>query len=44
MLELGYHYDKKKKTIVLGKRTCCSASEMKGIFGLILAAVGKKAD
>lgn len=37
MLELGYFYDRKKKKLVLGKRTCGSAVSSKGIVDLLLS-------
>ena len=39
MIELGYFYDRKKKRLVLGKRTCGRPAEAKGIIGLLMGGV-----
>ena len=39
MIELGYFYDKTKKRLVLGKRTCSRPAEAKGIIGLLMGGI-----
>ena len=39
MLEMGYFYDRKKKRLVLGKRTCGKPAEAKGIIGLLMGGI-----
>jgi len=41
LLELGYKYDRKRRVLVLGKRTCGSRNEARGIIGLLLAIAKK---
>ena len=39
LLELGYLYDKKRKRLVLGKRTCGTKVEAKGIVSALLSKI-----
>jgi hypothetical protein len=39
MLELGYFYDKKKRKLVIGKRTCGRAADAKDIMDLLLSGL-----
>jgi len=41
LLELGYRYDIRRKKLVLGKRTCGTPSESRGIVHLIISAAKK---
>lgn len=41
LLELGYFYDKKKKKLVIGKRTCGKPAEARGIISALLAGFKK---
>lgn len=41
LLELGYRYDVKKKRLILGKRTCGSPVEAKGIIALLIGRLKK---
>jgi len=41
LLELGYFYDKKKKKLVIGKRTCGKPAEARGIISVLLAGFKK---
>ena len=41
LLELGYHYNAKKKRLVVGKRTCGKPLEARGIIGFLLSMARK---
>ena len=41
LLELGYRYDRKRRVLVLGKRTCGTPAEARGIVALLVAAARK---
>lgn len=41
LLELGYRYNRKKKVLVLGKRTCGSPEESRGLLALLSANLKK---
>ena len=38
LLQLGYRYDRKRRVLVLGKRTCGTPAEARGIISLLLAS------
>ena len=39
LLELGYTYDRKRKKLILGKRTCGKPVEAKGVIGLLMGSL-----
>lgn len=41
LLELGYHFDRKTKKLVVGKRTCGTMSEARGIVSFLLSCARK---
>ncbi len=41
LLELGYRYDRKRKVLVLGKRTCGSPEDTQGLVALLSANLKK---
>ncbi|MFA4982647.1 MAG: hypothetical protein WC588_00360 [Candidatus Micrarchaeia archaeon] len=41
LIELGYRYDIRQKRLVLGRRTCGTPSEARGILNLLLSSVRK---
>jgi len=44
LITLGYRYDRKNKVLVVGKRTCGTPNEAKGIIALLLASAKKGDD
>ncbi|MFA6490086.1 MAG: hypothetical protein WCT52_05410 [Candidatus Micrarchaeia archaeon] len=44
LLQLGYRYDRKRRVLVLGKRTCGTPAEARGIIALLLSAARKGKD
>ncbi len=43
LLELGYSYDRKRKKLILGKRTCGKPVEARGVIGLLMGSLKGKA-
>ncbi|MFA6213900.1 MAG: hypothetical protein WC717_01345 [Candidatus Micrarchaeia archaeon] len=42
LMRLGYRYDRKRKRLIIGKRTCGKPAEARGIIGLLLASARKE--